>query len=301
MWGQANYGGELYFNVQNQEDVSDWPCFSKYYVTFPLNAIPAGQVVISATLTLHQFGNAGQGWDPGPQPSFIQVLTIGQDWDESTLAWNNAPLARENIAGSWVNPLDTFSGEPGVPRTWDVSQAVAEAYAAGTPVRLALYSADGAYHSGRYFRSSDHDDYAPEARPTLTVLWGAPLATVHKTVWPPSPAFGQPATYTIFLQGSGRPLTLTDDLPAQVSPPGPVLVSDGNVAYSPDAHRVTWTGSPSVGHGITLAFPVTMLVPGPVAVRNTAVLTDGAVRVSTDAALLIIDARQVCLPLTLRQ
>jgi len=26
-------------NVQNQSDISDWPCFSKYYVTFPLDAV----------------------------------------------------------------------------------------------------------------------------------------------------------------------------------------------------------------------------------------------------------------------
>ena len=31
------------FNVQNQSDVSDWPCFSKYYVAFPLNSLPTGQ------------------------------------------------------------------------------------------------------------------------------------------------------------------------------------------------------------------------------------------------------------------
>jgi hypothetical protein len=81
------------FNVQNQEDISDWPCFSKYYVTFPLTGVPARKVIISSTLTLYQIGTAGEGWTPSPQPSYIQVLTADQDWNENTLTWNNAPLA----------------------------------------------------------------------------------------------------------------------------------------------------------------------------------------------------------------
>ena len=171
-WGEANYAGEEQFNVQNQADVADWPCFSKYYVTLPLDAIPPGKVVMSATLTLYQFGNAGQGWEPGPQPSLIQMLTVDQDWDEDTLTWNNAPLAVENVAAAWVDPVDTFPGWPGIPWEWDASRAVAEAYAAGEPLRLALYSADAAMHSGKYFVSSDTGQWNAEGRPTLRVLWG---------------------------------------------------------------------------------------------------------------------------------
>jgi len=161
-------------NVQNQLDISDWPCFSKYYVAFPLNSLPSAKVIISATLTLYQIGNAGEGWTPPPQSSFIQVLTVNQAWDDASLTWNNAPLASENITGSWVDPLPGFPGWPGVPRSWDVSRAVAQAYTSGQPLRLALYSADGAYHSGRYFASADMEDWNAVGRPTLTVTWGNP-------------------------------------------------------------------------------------------------------------------------------
>ncbi|TLN24219.1 hypothetical protein FDZ74_03060, partial [bacterium] len=41
------------FNIQNQTDVDDFPCFSKYYVTFPLGALPAGKVIVSAKLVLN--------------------------------------------------------------------------------------------------------------------------------------------------------------------------------------------------------------------------------------------------------
>ncbi len=36
-----------------------------------------------------------------------------------------------------------------------MSGAAAEAYVAGQPLRLALYSPDSAFHSGKYFFSSD--------------------------------------------------------------------------------------------------------------------------------------------------
>ena len=169
-WGDKNYAGLDYFNVQNQFDVSDWPCFSKYYVTFPLDSLPADKTIISATLQLHQFGNAGAGWDPGPRPSYIQALTVAEDWEEATLTWNNAPLAEENLAGAWVDPLGDSPPPEGADRKWDVSGAVAEAYTAHRPLRLVVYSGDYDYHSGRYFRSSDFGDAADQ--PTLFVSWG---------------------------------------------------------------------------------------------------------------------------------
>ena len=177
-WGETNEAfynsARDRFNVQNQEDLSDWPCFSRYYVTFPLTDVPAGKAILSSTLTLHQIGNAGEGWTPGPQPSYIQILTADQEWNENTLTWNNAPSATENITGKWVDPLATFPGWPGVPRQWDISYAVAQAYVAGRPLRLAVYSADSPYHSGRYFTASDVDDWDDVGRPTLTVTWGEP-------------------------------------------------------------------------------------------------------------------------------
>jgi hypothetical protein len=172
-WGDTNYAHKIHTNIQNQSDVADWPCFSKHYLTFPLDSLPPGRVVVSGTLTLHQFG----GSDPTQaEPSLIQVLTVGGDWNEGTITWNNAPLALENIGRAWVEPLLAFPGWPGVPAQWDLSYAANQAYTAGTPLRLALYSADGAYHSGKYFSTSDVGDWNAVARPTLTILLGEPLA-----------------------------------------------------------------------------------------------------------------------------
>lgn len=172
LWGDMNYAGFEQINIQNQTDISDWPCFSKFYITFPLDSVPSGKVILSATLTMYQFGNSGQSWVPGPSPSLIQVLTIGNYWDEGTITWNNAPLAIENISQAWVDPLtDPNVPWPGIPRDWDVSLAVASAYTLGEPLRLALYSADSAIHSGKYFYSSDAGE---AAQPNLTIQWGNP-------------------------------------------------------------------------------------------------------------------------------
>ncbi len=125
---------------------------------------------------MFQFGSAGQGLKPDPVPSFIQVHSVTEDWKESQLTWNNAPLAAENWSGIWVNPVNSPTTWPGIPMEWNVSGAAAQAHQAGQPLRLALFSADTAYHSGRYFYSSD----AGEAgRPVLEIVWGEPSTPIN--------------------------------------------------------------------------------------------------------------------------
>lgn len=166
-WAEDSYPIAEQINIQNQADLADWPCFSKYYLTIPLNLVPQGKVILDANLTVNLFG----GSDPTEaEASLIQVFSIGEDWDPLGLTWNNAPLAVENLSRTWVFPT-TFPGWPGIPYTWDVSRAAAQAYARGEPLRIALYSADGAIHSGKYFYASEAD---VAGRPTLTVTWGNP-------------------------------------------------------------------------------------------------------------------------------
>jgi hypothetical protein len=137
-----------------------------------MDKVPAGKVISSARLTLYQFGNAGGGkWESAPS-SLIQVFTVAGDWKEETMTWNNAPQAVENISRSKVPWLDSYPGADGIPRTWDVTMAVSEAYLTGKPLRLALYSADSQMHSGKYFWSSEFD--LKESRPSLDISWGNP-------------------------------------------------------------------------------------------------------------------------------
>lgn len=169
-WGNANFAGATDFILQNQGDVADWPCFSKAYITFPLAAIPPGKTIISASLVLNVWGGSeSPNW-----PSLIQALTVKDDWNAATLTWNNAPLAVENVSQTWVQPVDIYTGRADHPYTWDVSYAVAQAYAANKPLRLALYEADTAQNSGKYFTGSNIEDYYAAGRPTLIVRYGAP-------------------------------------------------------------------------------------------------------------------------------
>jgi hypothetical protein len=175
-WGDKAYTSaddNVFINIQNQRDVADFPCFSKYYITFPLDQVPAGKTILSATLTLHQIGNAG-GWGVPTDPtrSLIQVFTVAEDWDPATLSWNSAPGPHENVSRAWVTPLEDFPGWPGIPRDWDLTSTATHAYQTGQPLRLALYSADGAYHSGKYFASSDIEAWGEASRPVLTITWG---------------------------------------------------------------------------------------------------------------------------------
>jgi hypothetical protein len=167
-WGSLNYAGSTTLVVQNQSDTADWPCFSKIYFDFPLTALPAGRGVVSATLTVYQFGGSQPS---AAQPSLIQVLTAAEPWTEAGITWNNAPLAVENVGQSWVDPLLTQPPWPGAGRTWNVSWAVNQAYQnRQNSLRLVLYSADSAYHSGKYFTSAETGDWNAVGRPTLQVI-----------------------------------------------------------------------------------------------------------------------------------
>jgi len=284
-WGEANYAGYDQLNIQNQWDIADWPCFSKYYVTFPLDVLPAGKSIISATLTMHLFGNAG--YQPGnAQPSFIQALTVAEDWQEPTLTWNSAPLARENVAATWVNPVDFYAEWPGVPYTWDVSRAVAEAYAEGDPLRLALYSADGEYHSGKYFWSSDAGELA---RPALQVLWGDAMFDLTASPSLQQVETGGVATYTLQVQ-HGAQFTPTVSLQVGASPSPDLLLSLASpTSFSPPGGQTTLTlqdlHDPPFSAALWYTIPITA--------------SGGGITQTIDVRLLV-NAEQVFLPVLLR-
>lgn len=299
-WGNDNFAGAPSFNIQNQSDVADWPCFAKYYVTFPLHRIPADRAILSATLKLHQFGNAGGGEWGDPDPSLIQVFTVAEDWEETGLTWNDAPLPIENVSATWVNPVASFPGWPGSASEWNVSRAVAQAYATGEPLRLALYEADSAYHSGKYFVSSDTGDWNAEGRPTLTVAYGKPIGTLDKRVHPAIPSSGETITYTMVALGSGQPLTLTDTLPEGVSDPGPIQVTGGTAEYHVPSRRVEWVGNPPISQPVTVTFPVRVEISGPKVLANTATLTDAMGNVDADTAVAIVDGFPLYLPIAVR-
>ena len=301
-WGELNYAGKVFLNVQRVDPISEWPCFSKYYVTFPLDSVPEGTVVLSASLTLYQSGHAGENESPGPQPSLIQVFSIYEDWNESTLTWNNAPLAGDLVASARVNPLDSTPPPwPGIPRQWDVGGAVAEAHAAGQPLRLALYSADGPFHSGKYFFSSNIGGDGA-GRPTLTVVWGSPLANLRKTAVTRTAYAGDVITYTLSIAGDGKSLTLIDTLPVGVGAPTALTWSGTSAAptYDSEAHRLTWNDAPSTGTVVTLSYQTEVTAPGRAVLTNVATLRHGDTLIDEASVTVLVNPYHIALPLIVK-
>ena len=278
-WGNFNYAGDFQINIQNQWNLGDWGCFSKYFVTFPLETLPADQAIVSANLTMYHFGNS---LPSEAQPSLIQVFTVDKDWNENTLVWNNAPLAVENVARTWVNPLPL--GGAGQFITWDLSGAVAEAYANGEPLRLALYSADSARHSGKYFNSSE--TFVPDRRPTLEITYGSAYGFSVTTNTPVQTADpGGAAQYGLDVTPAGGFNTAVsfqaNNVPAGIS----VNIPTGDV--TPPGSKVITITHDDAGQTSGALYQIPIVVSG-----------DGIERTMT--LYLLVNGSQVYLPITTR-
>lgn len=170
--GTTSYPGAAHITIENEADVSDWNCFSKFYITFPLSSLPAGKSVVKATVTLYEYSNAGPRGQSNP--SYIQVGMINQSWNPATLSLNNEPPLQENLNSILVPTRSkAVIPWPGLAITWDVSRALAQAYATGQPLQLVFYSTDNQYNGGKYFTSSYIGNWDANGRPTLQATLGS--------------------------------------------------------------------------------------------------------------------------------
>jgi len=284
--------------------VTHLPCFSKSFMRFYLNDLPPGKVIMSATLTLHHWGNSGNPSAPEdenrPHDSYVWLYSISDDWTETGITWNNAPLAQKNLDVVRITPLSSHPGWPGIPYTWDATEAVASAYAASQPVNLAIYDSANQRNTSKYLTSSECGDWNAEGRPTLTVVWGeAQFVKSAQTVPAPSDTLlglGGTITYTLKAWGSGQALTVTDVLPARISHPLMYTADYGSTTYDSVARKLTWTGSPSTGQAVSITYPVTVTQGGTYAIINTAHITVANGGTSTASYTVFVEPRQMFLP-----
>jgi hypothetical protein len=266
-WGSANYAGYNQLNIQNQWDVADWPCFSKYYITFPLDALPANTSVMSATLTMYLFGNAGYG--PGDaKPSYMQVARVAADWDEQTVTWNNGPAVMENYGWTWVDPLKDANDRTSHPYSWDLTRAVADAQAAGQPLRLAIYSTDGDYHSGKYFWTSDARDEG--VRPSLNIKFGRAGYGVEAVSVRQNIRGGETARYELGISSlpDGETVTVT----AGPSTPGGLDVTVAPGQISAPGGNATVTLKDTIGSDATRVYRVPVTISNGSDTRTTEIV-----------------------------
>ncbi|MFZ6028788.1 MAG: DNRLRE domain-containing protein [Chloroflexota bacterium] len=295
---EINHGNEASLYTGSESSPTHFPCFNKSFLRFKLSAIPAGVEIISARLTLHQFGNASNEINPGP--AWVHLFNVRTSWSEATIHWNNAPIPQENVSLTQVNKLNSFPGWPGVARTWDASKPVAEAYARSESVNLAIYSSDVGRDTSIYFVGSETEDWNAEARPALYVTWGQATPQLNKTGSPWLTTRNTSVTYTLTWTGSGEPLTLVDQLPQGFGTPGSIQVNVGSASYDASSRQVRWSGTPAQGQAVTLTYRATVNTDGPRRLLNTATLSENGTAISSDTFSVFVDPLLAYLPLVRR-
>lgn len=138
-------------------------------------AIPANKVISSATLRLYQTGYDGNG---GSDPMRVYAYQItGTLPDTTTVTWTNFAGTLTQLGYTDVDLNNGF-------KEWDVTTAVAAAYAAQSPVYIALDGgSDGSQDANRIYASVDHATTA--WRPQLAVVYTDPIVLT-----PPNPPTG---------------------------------------------------------------------------------------------------------------
>jgi hypothetical protein len=308
---EDNHGEDAALFVGSEIVPTHFPCYNKSYLRFALNSIPPGKVIMSATLTLHHWGNAGDPGAPNDEDhghdSYVWLSSVSDPWDEMAIHWNNAPLAQENFDVERIVSLTAFPGWPGVAHVWDATQVVAEAYASGQPLNLALYDSSTMRNTSKYLTASETGlgDGTPNwniaGRPRLDVVYGDPVGVIHKRVAPVMAHNADTITYTLTWMGISQTLLLTDTLPVSVSAPSELSVTQGTLIYDAGGRHITWAGTPVLGQPITLTYRVTIETDGPRALPSTATLSSPqAGTTSTATAIVFVDGYQVLLPIMLK-
>jgi hypothetical protein len=155
--------------VQNQQNVADWPCYSRSYIKFPIASVPMIQnkKIKSARLGVWMLGNNGS-YNTYHMLTHVFTIDPGQWKSRNTATWNNAANLLENISGTWVSQISNSNVPPGVNRwakesgvvklvMWDISKTVAEALAQEkTSLDLGLTITGSDMHMGFYAAAEGH-------------------------------------------------------------------------------------------------------------------------------------------------
>ncbi len=152
---------------------------------FPLDAIPEGAEIISATMTFTMASGA-YPWGRGDVAA-VQVLT-DTDWTEDTVTWNTAPDVDPNApeAEATLNPYSANGTD-----TWDVTELVRYARSQGITNTLSvrIYPKRGAWRDSHEWQSKEGGrSRAPRLRIVFRPAAATPTPTPTSTpTSPPAP------------------------------------------------------------------------------------------------------------------
>ena len=245
-WGGLAWPGAAQVTVQRQWDVADWPCYARYLMAWSLPALPAGAQVVSATVTLRQFGNAGYGdgyATDGTGDTVLEVSEVRRPWQVGA-TWDDAPPPAENISRATVRPIDatcppgnldsTRTCRPGVSVVLDVTAAVQRAVQDGREWASVMVDTNaGQYHAGKHFWARGTVE-----QPVVSIAY-----TLPGDIWTPN-ATPSPTTTTTAPDGSNPSSSST---PTPFATPTPLIAT---------ATSIPATASPS-------ATPRPSVVPSP--------------------------------------
>lgn len=255
-WYQANIG-------QFQWDVADWPCYSRYFARFNIPTIPNNAQIVSATVTMYQFGNPGYGSGNAGDSTgttVYEVVSTDSNWDEQNVAWDTAPKIFENTTRTSVPqlPMDCLPTggwycDPPIPYTFDVTKLVKESI--NGQVNFGLITSAGQYHSGKFFYTREASE---DKAPLVKIAYVIPISATNT----PSPT----ATNTPFPTATSTPALPT---PTSVLPTPTPIASNGRTFY------ISTSGNDNSPGGLTTPWKTfakawSVLIPG-----DTLLVMDG--------------------------
>jgi outer membrane protein assembly factor BamB len=140
----------------------------------------------------------------------------------------------------------------------------------------------------------------PTSTPTNT-----PTSTpsARKAATPATARTGATISFTITFVGTGKPITVTDELPiqleylsSQATCPGTLLYT----IYDPDKHQVVHYGTPSAGSACVIQISTQVSTSHTLAVTNTAII-DSETAAYSVSTTVILNGLELYLPLILKQ
>lgn len=184
--GYAATPATLNFGDSPESDIMRWtwqgdPGRARTVIRFTgLNSLPAGAVIMSATLIMRtptptlSWGNSYFSGSPYPLTNYGWVKRVqpgaANNWNESTVTWNNQP-ATDPVSANWV-PLPLTTSRWGYTVSANVTGMVQQIVSglatdptANNGFMLSLQD-ESTYYRAQLFASSDHPDAAswPELR-----------------------------------------------------------------------------------------------------------------------------------------
>ena len=157
------------------------------YFRFNLENIPPSAEIENAVLRANsKYGPSGPGGFDDPTSHLVDAVPVdNDDWDESTLTWNNAPPPGTTVFDTKNFQADDFLiGDPRCEDpdqgrlcwySWDVTSYVASEFAGGDPLVSICLKAqnESVYDSAGWFYSKDDSKH-----PYLEVTWSGVVVSI---------------------------------------------------------------------------------------------------------------------------